>query len=361
METCIDKQILKFEGHRFSKQQILETHPESLGDKEFTALFYFLHEWFNDSKTIKVHTSGSTGSPKEILVEKELMINSAAATCNFLNLKSGDTALLCMSLDYIAGKMMVVRALVCGLSLLVTEPSGHPLKNLYFPCTFVAMVPLQLFSTMKDPGERWLLGQIKHILIGGGAVDEKMEQELQSLPGRFWSTYGMTETLSHIALRAMNGSNVSKYYTPMPNVSLSLSTENTLIIDAPLVCRHQLQTNDIAELNVDGTFTIIGRKDNIINSGGIKIQIEEVETKLKPLMRQAYAITSKPHEKFGEEVVLLLQKTEQSPSIDEINEKIKKNIPSYWQPKQIIYVEMIPKTETGKINRVQAKILAADK
>lgn len=358
METLIAKQILNFEGHHYNCQQILNTHPESLSEKEFVALFYFLHEWFNDSPTLTIHTSGSTGTPKEIEVEKELMINSAVATCLFLELKPGDTALLCMPLDYIAGKMMVVRALVANLSLIITETSGHPLQNIYFPCTFAAMVPLQIYNTLRDKGERWLLGQIKHIIIGGGAINKEIETELKEMSGHFWSSYGMTETLSHIALRRLNGLYASAYYTPFEDVSLSLSTDNTLIINAPRVCRKPLTTNDIATIKPDGTFRIIGRSDNVINSGGIKIQIEEIEEKLRPVLRQSYAITSRPNQKFGQEIVLLLQKSDKSPTPKEIEKKLEEILPAYWRPKQIIYVEEIPHTDNGKINRNNAKKLA---
>lgn len=361
METVIDKQVLILEGHRFDKKRILETHPESMGDKNFIALFYFMHEWFNDSPTLNVHTSGSTGDPKEITVEKERMINSAIATCSFLKLKPGDTALLCMSLDFIGGKMMVVRALVAGLSLIVTEPCGHPLKDIYFPCTFAAMVPLQVYNTLQNPGERWLLGQIKHTLIGGGTIDTKIVNSLQDLHCQFWSTYGMTETLSHIALRALNGKDASPYYKPFADVKLSLSEEETLIIDAPKICSEPIHTNDIAELNDSGFFKIIGRKDNIINSGGIKIQIEEVENKIRSVMRQPYAITSIPDTKFGEIIVLLLQNRDNVPTEIEIKTTLKKVVPSYWQPKRIIYVPEIPKTDNGKINRAEAKILAMER
>lgn len=361
METVIDKQVLIIEGHRFDKKRILETHPESMGDKNFIALFYFLHEWFNDSPTLIVHTSGSTGTPKEITVEKERMINSAIATCSFLKLKLGDTALLCMSLDFIGGKMMVIRALVWGLSLIVTEPCGHPLKDIYFPCTFAAMVPLQVYNTLQDPGERWLLGQIKHTLVGGGNVDTKIVNGLQNLRCHFWSTYGMTETLSHIALRSLNGNDASPYYIPFGDVKLSLSEEQTLIIDAPKICTEPICTNDIAELNDDGSFKIIGRKDNIINSGGIKVQIEELENKIRPVMRQPYAITSIPDTKFGEIIVLLLQNRNNTPTETEIKIALQNVVPSYWQPKQIIYVSEIPKTDNGKINRAEAKRLAIER
>ena len=144
------------------------------------------------------------------------------------------------------------------------------------------------------------------LIIGGGAIDAALEQEIRQMPNTVYSTYGMTETLSHVALRRLNGPEASPYYHPFPSVTLSLSPDNTLVIDAPLVCDERLVTNDVARLLPDGSFAIIGRKDNIINSGGIKIQIEEVEERLRPYLDLPYAITAAPDPRLGEAVVLLI-------------------------------------------------------
>ena len=161
----------------------------------------FIEQWNDASDVIEVHTSGSTGKPKRLLVEKRRMVNSARITCDFLGLKEGDTALLCMPLDYIAGKMVVVRSLVRGLRLIDVTPSSHPLKDISAHLDFAAMVPLQVYSSLQVPEEAELLKSIRHLIIGGGAIDESLESQLRSFPNAVWSTYGMTETLSHIALR----------------------------------------------------------------------------------------------------------------------------------------------------------------
>ena len=256
----------------------------------------FLSEWNNDSPFIEVKTSGSTGEPKRMLVEKRRMLASARITCDFLGLRPGDTALLCMSLDYIAGKMMVVRALERHLTLTTIPPTGHPLSSLSLPSSFLlppssgilppsstndspsspndspssdilpppssndspssfllppssdilprflALVPLQVYNTLQVPEERERLMQVEHLIIGGGAIDEAMEAELRQFPNAVWSTYGMTETLSHIALRRISGPEASEWYTPFPSVHLSLSDEGCLIIDAPEVCAETLIT-----------------------------------------------------------------------------------------------------------------------
>ena len=327
----------------------------------------FIDEWNNDSAYVEVKTSGSTGEPKRMLVEKRRMLNSARITCDFLGLKPGDTALLCMSTDYIAGKMMVVRSIERGLKLIEVEPCGHPLdiKHLTlnikhsqfsifnFQFDFAAMVPMQVYNSLQVPEEKERLMAIRHLIIGGGAIDEAMEAELRTFPHAVWSTYGMTETLSHIALRRISGPEASEWYMPFPTVRLSTTDEGCLVIDAPEVCAQTLTTNDIVELKSDGRFRIRGRKDNVICSGGIKIQIEEVEQTLKKYMRVPYIISKRKDEKFGEIVVLLTEgDTAEAQTICE------QVLPKYHQPKVYLHVNQIPLTETGKPARKGAEELA---
>ena len=315
----------------------------------------FLEEWNNPSEFVEVKTSGSTGEPKRMMVEKRRMLNSARITCDFLGLKKGDTALLCMSTDYIAGKMMVVRSIERGLKLISVEPSGHPLAektNMEF--VFSAMVPMQVYNSLQVPEERERLMHIKHLIIGGGAIDEAMERELREFPNAVWSTYGMTETLSHIALRRISGPDASDWYTPFPSVEISQNDDGCLVINAPEVCAETLVTNDIVEI-VNKRFRILGRKDNVICSGGIKLQIEEIERELKPYVRVPYIISKRKDEKFGEVVVLLTEG-----STDEAKTICEKHLPKYHQPKAYIHVDQIPLTETGKPARKKAEILARD-
>ena len=317
----------------------------------------FLEEWNNPSPYVHVQTSGSTGTPKPMLVEKQRMLNSARITCDFLGLREGDTALLCMSLDYIAGKMMVVRSIERGLKLISVEPSGHPLSTPHSPLSFAAMVPMQVYNSLQVPEEKERLMQIRHLIIGGGAIDDALASALKTFPNHVWSTYGMTETLSHIALRRLNGPDASEWYTPFPSVKVSLNEDRCLVIDAPLVCPSRLVTNDIAELS-SGTdpevkFRILGRKDNVICSGGIKIQIETVERQLRPHLQAPFLITKRPDAKFGEAVVLLTEGT--VPEAQEVCERI---LPKYHQPRVYLHVDQIPLTATGKPARQQAEQLA---
>ena len=330
----------------------------------------FLSEWNNDSDWVLVHTSGSTGKPKPMMVEKKRMLNSARITCDFLGLKPGDSALLCMSLDYIAGKMVVVRSIERHLHLISVSPSGHPLKDIDEEITFAAMVPMQVYNTLKVPEERERLTHIRHLIIGGGAIDASLEKELQALPGNIaiWSTYGMTETLSHIALRRINGAEASEWYQPFDSVKISQTDEGCLVIDAPQVCAETLVTNDIVEIEpyiynkvenheevgkygeeIKYRFRIKGRKDNVICSGGIKIQIEEVENLLKPHLEKPFMIAKKKDEKFGEIAVLLTEDKE----IEKVEATIRRLLSDhkYWIPREFRYVEHLPLTETGKPKR----------
>ena len=317
----------------------------------------FFEEWNNDSEYVEVKTSGSTGEPKRMLVEKQRMLNSARITCDFLGLKAGDTALLCMSTDYIAGKMMVVRSIERGLKLITVEPSGHPLAHNYqlSKLDFAAMVPMQVYNSLQVPEERERLMQIRHLIIGGGAIDDALAAALKDFPHHVWSTYGMTETLSHIALRRLNGPDASDWYTPFPSVKVSLNADDCLVIEAPLVCAERLVTNDIAELS-EGRFRILGRKDNVICSGGIKIQIETVERQLRPHLQAPFLITKRPDTKFGEVVVLLTEGT-----VEEARQVCAQVLPKYHQPKAYLHVDKIPLTETGKPARKAAEDIAKNR
>jgi O-succinylbenzoic acid--CoA ligase len=258
-----------------------------------------------------------------------------------------------MSLDYIAGKMMVVRSIECNLKLITVEPSGHPLTE-DSKYDLVAMVPMHVYNSLQVPEEKERLMQIKHLIIGGGAIDETMEEELRDFPNAIWSTYGMTETLSHIALRRLNGKEASEWYEPFPSVKVRLNEEGCLVIDAPEVCEETLVTNDIAEIEASGRrFRILGRKDNVICSGGIKIQTEEVERTLKPYLDAPYMISKRPDPKFGEIVVLLTEG-----DISDAREACERILPKYQQPKDYLRVDRIPLTETGKPARKEAEKLA---
>lgn len=333
----------------------------------------FLQQWQDSSPTLDVKTSGSTGAPKLIRVEKTRMLASARMTCDFLGLKPGESALLCMPLDYIAGKMMVVRSIERNLHLLSVEPSGHPLSQanisklgLSQHCSFpdidlAAMVPLQVWNTLQIPEEKETLCQhVRHLIIGGGSISPELEQELQSLPINIWSSYGMTETLSHIALRRIG----EKYYSPLPGISVRQDSEGCLIIDAPALCPTPLVTNDITEFADKSHFRILGRRDNTVCSGGIKIQIEEVEEWLHSIGIEGVAVTWRPDTRLGQALVYLTTTDFASSLLSPTDNSCPYPVASrpesrYWLPRYIIHVDALPLTPTGKPDRARALLIAA--
>ena len=306
--------------------------------------------WCDDSPTMTVQTSGSTGEPKPLNVEKQRMRASARMTCDFLGLRKGDQALLCLPLDYIAGKMMVVRALTCGLKLMAVPPSGHPLAHVPDDTRidFAAMVPMQVYNSLQVERERRLLANIGHLIIGGGAVDDRLAERLRDFPHSIWSTYGMTETLSHVAMRKINGSDATSWYTPLPGVRISQDADGCLVIDAPQLCHGTLRTHDIVTMADDGRrFMVLGRLDNVICCGGIKIQAEEVERILSHYLWKPFLITKEKDEKYGE-IPVLMTEGEDKKRIEDIISNV---LPKYWKPRKIVSVSQLPRTETGKLKR----------
>lgn len=312
----------------------------------------FYKVWNDGADTLVVHTSGSTGSPKPLMVEKSRMVASARMTCDFLHLNAGDTALLCMPLDYIAGKMMAVRAMVRQLKLVSVKPDGHPMaadavRDL--DIDLAAMVPLQVYNSLQVPEEKERLFRVKHLLIGGGPLDARLEEALRHSPNHVWATYGMTETLSHVAIRKVNGEKASSWFEPMPGVEVAMNDDHCLLVNAPALCKEILVTRDIVEMHPDGKrFKVVGRMDNVACSGGLKIQLEKVEEMLRPHLKQPFYFAKEKNEKFGEILVLVIE-DEQIKEVEGIVDNI---LPPYWRPKKYVSVMHLPMTETGKPKRV---------
>jgi len=363
-QTDRRKQTLLLEGIPLTSEDILMEwkllEERDLADKSQDMkfrleLFRFLADWFNDSEEMTVQTSGSTGEPKLIRVRKSHMMNSAIATCYQLRLAPGDRVLLCMSLQFIAGKMMVVRSLVAGLDLYLVPPSGYPLKDTNVHFRFAAMVPMQIYNSLQVSLERERLERIAVLLVGGSAVDPKLETALKAFPNPVFASYGMAETLSHIALRRINGPEASDYFTLLPAVKVFLSEDQCLIIDAPMVSDHRLYTNDHAEMRGDGSFRILGRIDNVINTGGIKVQAETLEAFLSDFIDLPFAISSLPDEKFGEIIVLAVEGILDDALLTQTLHA--ENLPAHQFPKQIISLDRLPRTESGKVNRIALRNL----
>jgi O-succinylbenzoic acid--CoA ligase len=312
------------------------------------SFYHFLSEWLNDASFVTVKTSGSTGPPKTIKVSKSAMLQSAFNTLSFFNLKKGQTALLCLPCDYIAGKMMVVRAFAGNLNLIVLPVSGTPLSALQESVDFAALIPLQLSNELRENPEKMQL--LRTVILGGSATDEELTRQLQYQPFEAWETYGMTETLSHIALRPFKGPKKEKYFTPLPNVTVHQDNRGCLTIEAPGITEDTIVTNDLAEITTDGKFRILGRIDNIINSGGIKISPEELEARITKLISCPFFISSLPHPHLGQELVLVTEKPPQNEN--HLLDEIRKIVPPHHAPRKIIVRNPLPRTRNGKIKRI---------
>lgn len=314
----------------------------------------FRREFFSSAPDVRLHTSGSTGRPKEIRVPKSRMLASARRTGTFFDFNAGETSLLCMPLRYIAGRMVCVRAWLYDMPLVCVQPSLHPLATLTCAPSVAAMTPAQVYETLRVPHEASLLRQVRVLLVGGGHVSKALEESLRSVPGA-WSTYGMTETVSHIALRRL-ATPAAASYTLLPGVSVALDVRGCLTIDDTCLGIKGLATNDVAELLADGSFRILGRADNTVCSGGLKWQLEDLENRLaeSPLPVQFTAV---PDDRLGEAIVLLVEGDAASHEAASLPPLLSA-LPQKAKPRHIFYVTRLPQTETGKPAREEARCLA---
>lgn len=316
------------------------------------SMYQFLQAWLDENDFVIVKTSGSTGTPKPIKILKQQMVNSAIKTGKYLNLKKGDKGLLCLPADYIAGKMMLVRALVLGLNLTAAAPSSNPLKHFKEDFDFSAMVPLQVHEILKSPEGTEKLNRIDKLIIGGGPVPEQLREKIRRLKNKTFSTYGMTETVTHIAMELLNGPNADGWLQLLPGVHISTDENGRLIIEAPGVASAPVITNDLAEIGKDGRFRILGRFDNLIISGGINMIPEMTEQKTGHLFEQKFAITSLPDERLGEMPVLVIEGDEWNQEQQEnLVEKMAAILKPFEKPRKIIFIEKLPETANHKIDR----------
>lgn len=319
----------------------------------------FLDEWFNDSATLMQLTSGSTGSPKQIVVQKQHMKNSATLTIDYFGLRPGMTALLCMSPVFIGGRMMIVRALMAGLYLCVEKPDENPIAHLEGQIDFAAMVPFQFARVVRENIQK--LQQIRQLILGGAPIPPGLEEVAQQLSTQIWHTYGMSETLSHVALRKINGAARSSVFRPMPGIRLSQDGRGCLIIDAPMLADMPLITNDLAELNDDGSFRILGRADHVIISAGIKIHPELLELQLASLIEVPFVVSPRPDREAGQVAVLVLEGSLSPRRIFELWRQMASSIDRKQIPRQIFTMEKIPLTSSGKADRKMIERLLSAK
>jgi len=304
----------------------------------------FLADWLNETSTLEVKTSGSTGVPKVILLKKQQMINSALATGQFFSLTAGKSALLCLSTDYIAGKMMLVRAMVLGLVLDYVEPSSFPLNGNNGNYDFAAMVPLQLENSLNN------IEHVKTLIVGGAPMSKTLKEKVQDSSTAIFETYGMTETITHVAVRNVNSNTIKKTFSALPNVKFSVDERDCLIVDAPDVSDIPVITNDIVRLISEFEFEWLGRYDNIINSGGIKLIPEEIEKKLAAQLTNRFFVAGLPDEKLGQKLVLIVEGNIDSYEL-EMSLVKNANLTAYEVPKNIYQLPKFVETATGKIHR----------
>ena len=311
----------------------------------------FLVEWFSDSDIMIAHTSGSTGTPKEIILTKENMRKSANMTGRYLQLEKGNSALLVMPVTYIAGKLMLIRAVEIGLKLICMQPTSHisldeinrGISQNFTSIDFVALTPMQVENSID------FVSRCQKLIIGGAPLSEKVKQELFAFENEVYETYAMTETITHIAFKQVANQkypNTEQVFEAFDEVTISQDERGCLVIDTPYDGL-QVVTNDVVEIIDQRKFNWIGRADNVINSGGIKLFPEQIENKLKSFINSEFYITSKADELLGQKLILVVEGEERSLDFSSAD------LTKYQQPKEIVFIDQFPRTESGKVKRQQ--------
>lgn len=330
--------FFKFNGVHFDSKglRIAAYYLIKEGDAHEKALGDFLLDWFDENPYIDLKTSGTTGVPKIIRKSKQALVNSALATGDFFELKPGNTALCCLPVEFIAGKMMLVRSFILGLAIDFVPPSAVPLANVNKKYDFVAMVPLQVQNSLSE------LHKVEKLIIGGAKMDSALEKQLLGIQTKIYETYGMTETITHIAAKKIG----EQAFSILPNVQISQNENKCLVIDAPQVSEERLFTNDLVQLLNDSQFVLLGRIDNVVNSGGVKLIPEQIEEKLAKAINTRFFVGGIPDTVLGEKLILVIEGEKQ-----ELDESIYTDLDKYEKPKAVFFVTEFHSTESGKIKR----------
>ncbi|HWS60916.1 MAG TPA: AMP-binding protein [Flavobacterium sp.] len=301
----------------------------------------FLLDWFDEKPYLELNTSGTTGTPKIIRIDKQAMLDSALATGDFFGLEPGDTMLHCLPTNFVAGKMMWVRSFILGLDMKFVEPNSNPLEKIEGNFDFCAMVPLQAKNSLKELKKK----RIKKLIIGGVKIHKALEEELAKLPIDIYETYGMTETITHIAAKKIG----TVAFTTLPNVTVSTDDRDCLVIKAKKISKNEIVTNDIVKLISNTQFIWEGRYDNIINSGGVKLIPEQIEDKLSKRIPRRYFVYGKDDVILGEKVVLYI---EGEPFV--VEESVFNVLNKFEIPKEVVFIPKFQETATGKIMRKES-------
>ena len=324
----------KLAGELHSSNDLIESL------KDNTDYYNFLTSWFDENDFILVKTSGSTGTPKEIKLKKIDLISSSKLTADYFNLKPGDKVINCLPVEYIAGKMMLVRSLVLGLDLYLFPVNSSPIKQIQKNYDLIAFTPMQLENSIL------FIDRIKNVLVGGSAVNENLKQKILNINTNVYETYGMTETITHIAVR--NLTKGENEFTTLPGIEIG-KRDNCLFIKPNHLSIEMVQTNDIVQFTNKNKFLLIGRRDFIINSGGVKLNPETIEKKLAKYISADFVISSIDNSKFGEVVALVFKK-----NIPDNYNKAFTHLSKYEIPKEVLVIENFPENN-GKINRVKIR------
>ncbi|PLW97155.1 MAG: o-succinylbenzoate--CoA ligase [Marinilabiliales bacterium] len=341
-------------GKAYTKGRLLQFCHVKMREKHVNAfekeLLAFIIDWFSPSQFINAQTSGSTGKPKEIQLLKKYMMASAVTTNSFFNLKKKDKILLCLPMSFIAGKMMVVRALAGSLDLYFSEPSSKPVI-IDEQIKFTAMVPLQVSSLLNENIDA--IENIEKLIIGGAFISGLLFGQLQQIKTQVWQTYGMTETMTHIAIRKLNGAKRQNRYQPLPGVSVKLDQRGCLVVKAKHLGVDELVTNDLADIEKNGTFQILGRVDDVIVSGGLKFNPVEIENKLSGIVSNDFFIGSLDDHELGQKLLLFIEKGGQvERRIFDIWSQLEERLERLEMPKEIIFIGSFARTAAGKTDRI---------
>lgn len=357
---------LHYQGETFDTTALPATHKTPL----LQSVFDFCRAWESGTEAFTIRTSGSTGTPKPIRLERRQMQRSAEMTAQALGLAANDRALVCLPTQYIAGRMMLVRGMVLGLELFLTEPQRNPTTG--FPETqgfdFAALIPLQAEAILEAGDAHFFRGG-KAIIIGGAPVSVGLEKQLNAFGCPVWATYGMTETVTHIALRRLEGKAASPHFEALPGVVLSQDERDCLQIKAPTTRGKTLTTNDRVRLLDERRFVWLGRADFVINSGGVKVQPENVEAQATRWLYENkhpgdVIATGLPDPQLGQKVVLVLEGNPLSEETQRrLFQSLRASLSRYEVPKEIYFLSEFPRTATRKIDRneVRMQILSEQK
>jgi o-succinylbenzoate---CoA ligase len=319
--------------------------------------FTFIREWLSEQVMFSTQTSGSTGTPKTISFTRDQMMASARLTAQVLGLRQSYHALVCIDTNYIGGKMMLVRSFITGMKILAVDPCACPLQKIPVDTcvNFAAFVPYQVQSMLVSKHPHFL-NNPDVAIIGGAPLDEQVIEQLQGLLCRCYATYGMTETISHVALRTLNGHARNDHFQALPGISLQKDERGCLVIEAPFL-EGKIVTNDLVETTGQGRFQWLGRWDNVINSGGVKVIPEKIEAALEKIFSEAgitnrFFIHSIPDKTFGHKVVLVLEAAGSTPALlEKIFPEILTHISAYERPREVLIVKNFSTAGSGKINR----------